>query len=172
MKLRLARRFGRIPKGQSTSSFPASVVVIENLIRRDEALRVCLYGTRDGRVSDQASAHRRSRLRAQARPQAEILVLRQQVLILDRKNRARARPRNFDRLVLVWLYRVFPSVLNAITMVKPETVIRYHWRGFRAYWHWKSGWSGGRPRIDREVRDLVRRMNRPRRPMYSAERDS
>ncbi len=70
-----------------------------------------------------------------------------------------ARLRNIDRLVFVWLYRLFPSILNAITVVKPETVIRWHRRGFRAYWPWKSRRRGGRPKIDREIRDLIRRMS-------------
>ena len=57
-----------------------------------------------------------------------------------------------DRLILVWLYRAFPPLLNAITVVKPETVLGWHRRGFRAYWNWKSRRHGGRPRIDRENR--------------------
>src|SRR6516165_2175346 len=88
----------------------------------------------------------RSRLRSQARLQAEILVLRQQLLVLSRKSLLRARLRNLDRLILVWLYRLFPSILDAITVVKPETVLRWH-RGFRAYWHWKSRRTRGRPKI-------------------------
>ena len=56
--------------------------------------------------------------------------------------------------------RQFPSILNAITAVKPETVIRWHRRGFRAYWRWKSRLRGGRPKIDREIRDLIQRMSK------------
>ena len=89
----------------------------------------------------------RSRLRSQARLQAEILMLRQRVLVLSRKSLLRARLRNLDRLILVWLYRLFPSILDAITVVKPETVLRWHRRGFRAYWHWKSRRAGGHPRL-------------------------
>jgi hypothetical protein len=74
-----------------------------------------------------------SRLRSQARLRAENLVLRQRVLILSRKKPARVRLRILDRLILVWLHRFFPSIVNAITVVKPETVIRWHRRGFRAY---------------------------------------
>jgi hypothetical protein len=77
----------------------------------------------------------RSRLRSQARLQAEILVRRQQVLILGRQSPSRERLRNLDRVILVWLYRVFPTLLSAITVVKPETVVRWHRRGFRAYCH-------------------------------------
>ena len=65
-------------------------------------------------------------MRSQARLTAENLVLRQQGLILSRKSPTGVRLRNLDRLVLVWLYRSFPSILNAITVVKPETVIRWH----------------------------------------------
>jgi hypothetical protein len=54
---------------------------------------------------------------------------------------------------------VFPSILDAITVVKPETVIRWHRRGLRAYWRWKSRRRGDRPRIDREIRDLIRRVS-------------
>lgn len=111
----------------------------------------------------------RSRLRSRARLEAENLVLRRQVLILSRNNRSRVRLRNLDRLLLVWLYRIFPSILNAITVVKPKTVLGWHRRGFRAYWHWKSGRRGGRPRIDREVRALIRRMSREN-PLWGAPR--
>ena len=57
------------------------------------------------------------------------------------------RLQNIDRLVFVWLYR------------KPETVIRWHRCGFRVYWHWKSR-RGGRPKIDREICELIRRMSK------------
>jgi len=110
----------------------------------------------------------RSRLRSRARLEAENLVLRRQVLILSRKS-SRARLRNLDRLILVWLYRIFPTLLSAIAVVKPETVIRWHRRGFRAYWHWKSRRRGGRPRIDRELRHLIRRMSHEN-PLWGAPR--
>jgi len=102
----------------------------------------------------------RSRLKSRARLEAENIVLRQQVIILSRKSASRVWLRNIDRLIFVWMYRLFPSILNAITVVKPETVIRWHQRGFRAYWRWKSRRRGGRPRIDREIRDLIRRMSK------------
>ena len=102
----------------------------------------------------------RSRLKSRASLEAENLVLRQQVIVLSRQSRSRVRLRNIDRLIFVWLYRFFPAILNAITVVKPETVIRWHRRGFRAYWRWKSRRRGGRPKIDREIRDLVRRMSK------------
>jgi hypothetical protein len=76
----------------------------------------------------------RARLESWASIEAENLTLRQQVIVLSRKSPSRVRLRNIDRLIVVWLYRCFPAILNAITMVKPETVIRWHRRGFRAYW--------------------------------------
>ena len=111
----------------------------------------------------------RTRLKSRASLEAENLVLRQQVIVLSRKSRSRVRLRNIDRLIFVWLYRCFPAILNAITVVKPETVIRWHRRGFRAYWSWKSRRDGGRPTIDREIRDLIRRMSRES-PLWGAPR--
>jgi len=63
-------------------------------------------------------------------------------------------------LLFVWLYRLFPSILDAVTIVKPETVIRWHRRGFRAYWRWKSRRGSGHPGINREIRDLIRQISR------------
>jgi transposase InsO family protein len=79
------------------------------------------------------------------------------------------RLRNIDRLIFVWLYRFFPAILNTITVVKPETIIRWHRSGFRAYWRWKSRRCGGRPKIDRESRDLIRRMSKEN-PLWGAPR--
>src|SRR5215470_20104899 len=93
----------------------------------------------------------RSLLEISASREAEILVLRQQLLVLSRKSPKRARLLNIDRLILVCLSRLFPSVLDAMVIVKPETVLRWHRGGVRAYWRWKSWQRGGRPRIDREV---------------------
>ncbi len=76
---------------------------------------------------------------------------------------------NTDRLPFVWPYRLYPSILDAITIVKPDTVIRWHQRGFRADWRWKSRRRGGRPKINREIRDLVRQMSREN-PLWGAPR--
>ena len=70
----------------------------------------------------------RSRLKSRARLEAENLVLRQQVIVLSRKT-SRVWLRNIDPLIFVRLYRLFPTILNAITVVKPETAIRWHQRG-------------------------------------------
>ena len=111
----------------------------------------------------------RSRFTSRARLEAENLILRQQLVILRRKSPRRVRLWNIDRLLMVWLYRLYPSLLDAIIIVQPETVIRWHRRGFRAYWHWKSRQVGGRPRIDSEIRALIRRMSREN-PLWGAPR--
>ena len=129
----------------------------------------CDSRTPDGRVLIKLLLVARSKLKSRARLEAENIVLRQQVIVLSRKAQTRLRLRNIDRLILVWMYRLFPSILNAITVIKPETVIRWHRRGFRAYWRWKSRRRGGRPRIDREIRDLIRRMSKEN-PLWGAPR--
>src|ERR1700737_2028827 len=111
----------------------------------------------------------RSRFTRRARLEAENLLLRQQLVVLRRKSPTRGRLRNIDRLLLVWLYRLYPSLLDAVIIVQPETVIRWHRRGFRAYWRWKSRHVGGRPRIDSEMRALIRRMSREN-PLWGAPR--
>ncbi len=89
-----------------------------------------------------------SRFKSRARLEAENLVLRQQLNVLICELPKRLRLTNSDRLLLVWLYRLFPSILSVIRIVKPETVIRWHRRGFRAHWRWKSRCGVGRPPID------------------------
>ena len=64
-----------------------------------------------------------------------------------------------DRLVIVGLYRLAPKVLDALAVVKPETVIKWHRAGFRSYWRWKSRRRGGRPAVSLEIRRLVRQMS-------------
>ena len=73
-------------------------------------------------------------LRSRASLQAEALTLRQQLNVLQRKAPARPAFRSVDRLILSVLYRVAPSVLDALTIVRPETVIRWHRLGFRSWW--------------------------------------
>jgi transposase InsO family protein len=91
--------------------------------------------------------------------ETEILVLRHQLNILQQRAPSRPHLRWADRALFIWLYRRCPRILNAITVVRPETVLRWHRMGFAAYWGWKSGSPGGRPRIAKEVRDLIRRMS-------------
>ena len=75
-----------------------------------------------------------SLFRSRAKLEAENLVLRQQINVLRRRMPKRPDLNNTDRLLLVWLYRWFPCVLGAIAIVRPETIIRWHRAGFRAYW--------------------------------------
>jgi hypothetical protein len=101
--------------------------------------------------------------------EAENLGLRQQLVVLRRASPKRVRLCNLDRLLFVWSYRLCPSLLDSIVIVLPETVIGWHRRGFRAYRRWKSRQVGGRPRIDSEIRALIRRMNREN-PLWGAPR--
>jgi hypothetical protein len=71
----------------------------------------------------------------------------------------RVRLTNSDRWFLIQLYRWFPSILNVLTIVRPETVVRWHRAGFRCYWRWKSRPRGGRPQIDAELQALIRQMS-------------
>ena len=91
---------------------------------------------------------------------AEILVLRQQLNVLRRQVSKRHQLSNTDRLLFVWLYRWFPSVLNAIAILRPETIIRWHRAGFRSYWRGRSRKPVGRPRISAELRNLIGAMSR------------
>src|SRR6266436_2880739 len=84
----------------------------------------------------------------------ENLVLRHQLNVLQRASH-RLPLRWADRALFIWLYRRCPRILDAITIVRPETVLRWHRLGFAAYWRWKSRSPGGRPRIAKEVRDLI-----------------
>src|SRR5712671_6055004 len=111
----------------------------------------------------------RSLFTRRARLEAENLLLRQQLVVLRRKSPKRVRLWNIDRLLLVWLYRLYPSLLDAIVIVEPETVLRWHRRGFRASWRWKFRHVGGRPRIDCDIRALIRRMSREN-PLWGAPR--
>jgi len=89
---------------------------------------------------------------------AEVVVLRHQLNVLRRKASKRPKLSGSDRALFVWLCRLFPSIASAITIVRPETVIRWHRAGFRTWWRWKSRYRGGRPRVNRELRDLIHRM--------------
>src|SRR6266403_2006748 len=91
--------------------------------------------------------------------QAEILVLRHQLNVLRRKSPKRLAFGNVDRLVFTALYRVAPGVLDALKILKPQTVIRWHRAGFRTYWRWKSRPRGGRPKTAADIRQLIRDMS-------------
>src|SRR5258708_36267603 len=85
-----------------------------------------------------------SLFRSRGRLEAEILVLRQQINVLRRKSPKRFVFRTFDRLVFVGLYRLAPTIVDALAIVRPEAVLRWHHAGFRSFWRWKSGRRGGR----------------------------
>ena len=97
--------------------------------------------------------------RSRAALEAEILVLRHQLNVLRRQSPKRAVFGNIDRLVFAGLYGLAPNVLDALMILKPETVIRWHRAGFRAYWRWKSRPQGGRPNTASEIRGLIREMS-------------
>ena len=98
-------------------------------------------------------------VRSRAALQAEILILRHQLNVLRRKSPKRVAVGTIDRLVFVGLYRFSPKVLDALKILKPETVLRWHRAGFRAYWRWKSRSCGGRPKTRVDIRQLIRQMS-------------
>jgi hypothetical protein len=100
-----------------------------------------------------------SPFKSNSRLEAENAALRHQLTVLQRKVRGRVQFTNRDCLFFLQLYRWFPSVLKAITIIRPETLVRWHRAGFRRYWRWKSRSLGGRPRIAADLRALIRRMN-------------
>src|SRR5712672_2315636 len=100
-----------------------------------------------------------SPFRTRARLEAEIVLLRHQLNVLRRRVPSKPRLTVADRLIFVWLYRLFPSVLSALSAIEAETVLRWHRTGFRLYWRWKSRSHGGRPRIPGEIRRLIREMS-------------
>jgi len=97
--------------------------------------------------------------RSRAALEAEILTLRQQIIVLRRTAPKKQTFGAIDRLVFVGLYRLFPRVLDALAIVRPGTVIRWHRAGFRLYWRWKSRPRGGRPPVPLEIRRLIREMS-------------
>ena len=98
---------------------------------------------------------------------AENLVLRQQLVVLSRSTK-KPRLRQRDRIFWVWVSRLWRDWRSALIVVQPETVVRWHRRGFRLYWRWKSR-SRGRPTIEPEIRKLIRRMSREN-PLWGAPR--
>src|SRR6185295_1200842 len=110
-----------------------------------------------------------SPFKSKLRLEAENAVLRHQLIVLRRRLRDCVRLTNHDRLFLVQLYRWFPSILKVLTVIRPETLVRWHRVGFRSYWRWKSRSLGGRPQIDTELRVLIRLMSMEN-PLWGAPR--
>src|SRR6476661_8602670 len=100
-----------------------------------------------------------SPLKSRCRLEAENAALRHQLIILCRQRHVRVRLTNNDRWFFIQMYRWFPSVLKVLTVVRPETLVRWHRAGFRSYWRWKSRSRRGRPQIETDLRALIRRMS-------------
>jgi transposase InsO family protein len=110
-----------------------------------------------------------SPFKSKMRLEAENAVLRHQLIVLRRRQRGRVRLTNNDRWFFIQLYRWFPSILQVLTIIRPETLVRWHRAGFRRYWQWKSRRLGGRPQIETELRVLIRRMS-VENPLWGAPR--
>jgi len=89
--------------------------------------------------------------RSWAALETEILILRHQLNIQRRHLPKRLTFSAMDRLISVGVHRLVPSVLTALTIVRPETVVRWHRAGFRSYWCWKSRPRSGRPTVPVEI---------------------
>src|SRR5258705_6649379 len=100
-----------------------------------------------------------SPFKSKIRLEAENAVLRHQLIVLRRKLKGRARLTNNDRWFFVRMYQSFPTILKVVTIVQPETLVRWHRAGFRRHWRWKSRSRGGRPQIELELRTLIRQMS-------------
>src|ERR1700736_2676032 len=100
-----------------------------------------------------------SPFKSKLRLEAENAVLRHQLIVLRRRPHGRVRLTNHDRRFFIQLYRCFPAMLEVLTIIRPETLVRWHRAGCRCYWHWKSDARGGRPQIQTELRVLIRQMS-------------
>jgi hypothetical protein len=100
-------------------------------------------------------------LKSRRRLEVENLFLRHQLNIILRRPPQRLRLRGSDRALMVWMTRLWPSLLALARVVQPATILRWHRAGFRTYWRWKSQGRRGRPTIEHELRDLIRRACEP-----------
>ena len=107
--------------------------------------------------------------KSRRRLEAENLFLHHQLNIALRRAPPRLRLYGSDRALLVWMTRIWPGLLDISRVVKPETILRWHRSGFKAFWRWKSRNRAGRPKVDRELRDLIQRMSREN-PLWGAPR--
>jgi hypothetical protein len=110
-----------------------------------------------------------SPFKSKLRLEAENAVLRHQLIVLKRRLPGRVLLTYHDRWFFIQLYRWFPSILQALTIIWPETLVRWHRTGFRCYWRWKSLPLGGRPQIETKLRVLIRRMSMEN-PLWGAPR--
>ena len=107
--------------------------------------------------------------KSRRRLEVENLFLRHQLNIALRRAPHRLRLRGSDRALMVWMTRLWPSLLGLSRVVQPDTILRWHRAGFRAYWRWKSRGQPGRPKIEPELRELIRRMSKEN-PLWGAPR--
>lgn len=108
--------------------------------------------------------------KSRRRLEAENLLLRHQLNLALKHVPARLRRlHGVDRGILAGLVWLWPDLSRVVQVVKPETVLRWHRMGFRIYWRWKSRKRAGRPKIDRGLRDLIRRMSKEN-PLWGASR--
>ena len=98
-------------------------------------------------------------LKSRSRLEAENAALRHQLMVLGRKMRVRIRLTNTDRWFFIQLYHWSPTVVNAITIIHPKTLVSCHRAGFRRCWRWKSRALGGRLQITAERLALIRWMS-------------
>jgi transposase InsO family protein len=110
-----------------------------------------------------------SPFKSKLRLEAENAVLRHQLNVLRRRLHGRVRLTNNDRWFFIQLYRWFPSILQVLTIIQPETLLHWHRAGFRRYWRWKSNSRGGRPQIQTELRVLIRQISMEN-PLWGAPR--
>jgi putative transposase len=108
------------------------------------------------------------RFRSRVALEFRLVALQHQLAVLRRQRPDRPRLSSLDRLLCVLLYRIWPQVIDAMVLVKPATVIAWHRKGFRFYWRWRSR-RPGRPRINPEIRVLIRRMSNAN-PLWGAPR--
>jgi putative transposase len=108
------------------------------------------------------------RFRSRASLEFELIAVRHQLTVLRRHRPGRPQLSSIDRLLWVWLYRIWPQVIDAMILVKPATVVQWHRKGVRFYWRWRSR-RLGRPKVATEIRDLIRRMSRAN-PLWGAPR--
>jgi hypothetical protein len=107
--------------------------------------------------------------KSRRRLEVENLFLRHQLNVALRRTPRHVRLRASDRILIVWMIRLWPSLLGLSCIVQPDTILRWHRAGFRAYWRWKSQGRPGRPTIRRELRELIRRMSKEN-PLWGAPR--
>jgi hypothetical protein len=108
-------------------------------------------------------------VKSRRRLEAENLFFRHQLNIALRRAPPHLRMHGCDRALLIWITRISPNLLDLSQVVKPETILRWHRPGFKAFWRWKSRHRAGRPKVDRELRNLIRRMSK-KNPQWGASR--